>query len=189
MKQELIPLSKRRGDLAILAFFLVNVLFITYIVDLEQLVIANPDNFTYPLWPPAPAIDLLHWWARMFDPLILARPTWWKMTIWLDVLGFGPFYVVAIYAYSKGKEWIRIPSIIYSSVMLTNVTIILGEEFGGVTATSHFPIVFMENLPWLLFPIFIIYRMWRYPKPFTRAVSDGTTGDQMGQAHIAGGFE
>ena len=49
MKRQTIPLSKRPGDIAILAFFLINILFITYIVDLEQLVIADPAHFTYPL--------------------------------------------------------------------------------------------------------------------------------------------
>lgn len=171
--RENIPLSRRRGDIAILAFFLVNLLFITYVVDLEQLVIANPAHFTYPIWPPARAIDLMHWWGSTFDPLLMARPSWWKMTIWMDVLGFGPFYAVSIYAYIRGKEWIRLPSIVYSSVMITNVTIILGDEYNGVSATPHFPVVFLENLPWLLFPLFILYRMWRSPHPFTREVVAG----------------
>jgi hypothetical protein len=169
--RQTIPLLKRPGDIVIVIFFLVNVLFITYIVDLEQLVIPNAAHFTYPIWPPGPAVDLIHWWARTFDPLILARPTWWKMTIWIDALFFGPFYVVAIFAYSRGKEWIRLPSIIYSSVMLTNVTIILGEEYAGVSATPAFPVVLLENLPWLLIPVFIIYRMWRAEHPFTRVVA------------------
>ena len=46
-----IPLRQRPLDIAILVFFLVNLLFITYVVDLEQLVIANPAHFTYPIWP------------------------------------------------------------------------------------------------------------------------------------------
>ncbi len=37
---------------------------------------------------------------------------------------------------------------------------------GGATMTH---IVLLANLPWLLFPIYIIYRMWRYPTPFTEA--------------------
>jgi len=171
--RQTIPLSKRPGDIVILVFFLINVLFITYFVDLEQLVIPNVTHFTYPAWPPRAAVDLMHHWGNMFDPLLMARPVWWKMTIWLDVLCFGPFYVVAIFAYSKGKEWIRIPSIIYSSVMLTNVIIILGDEYAGIHATPNFPVVLLENLPWLLFPLFIIYRMWRYQHPFTRAASEG----------------
>jgi hypothetical protein len=68
---------------------------------------------------------------------------------------------------SKGKEWIRIPSIIYASTLLTVVLVILGEEIAGTHATPHLPVVLLANLPSLLFPIYIIYRMWRYPEPFT----------------------
>ena len=28
---------------------------------------------------------------------------WWKATIWLDVLVFGPYYLAAIIAFIKGK--------------------------------------------------------------------------------------
>ncbi len=42
MHKRIIPLSQRPGDIAILVFFFVNILCITYVVDLEQLVIANP---------------------------------------------------------------------------------------------------------------------------------------------------
>jgi hypothetical protein len=104
MNRQIIPLSKRPGDIAIVAFFLINILFITYIVDLEQLVIADPVHFTYPLWPPPIAVDVIHWWGRTFDPVLLARPAWWKVTIWIDALFFGPFYIVAIYAYSPRER-------------------------------------------------------------------------------------
>ncbi len=167
--RHVIPLSRRRADMVILAFFLINIVFISYMVDLEQLVINDPSNFQYPVWPPAFMIDAVHSWGRTVDPLILARPVWWKVTIWIDALFFGPFYAVAIYAYAKGKEWIRIPSIIYSSVMLTNVAIILGEEIYGPTHPPQLGLVLLTNVPWVLFPIFIIYRMWRYPHPFTSA--------------------
>lgn len=171
MKRQTIPLAARPGDIAILAFFLINILFITYVVDLEQLVIADPAHFTYPLWPPPFAVDAIHWWGRTFDPVLLARPAWWKVTIWIDALFFGPFYVVAIYAYIKGREWIRIPSIIYGSTLLTVVPVILGEELAGAHATPHFLVVFLANLPWLVFPAAIIYRMWRSPTPFTRELA------------------
>jgi hypothetical protein len=156
MRGRSVPLRERKIDVAILAFFLVNILFITYIVDIEQLIIPDPYHFSYPLWPPAPAVDAIHWWGSTFDPLVMARPVWWKMTIWFDALGFGPFYVVAIYAFATGKHWIRLPSIIYSAMLFTIVAIILGEELAGAHATPHFPIVFLANLPWLLFPLIII---------------------------------
>ena len=66
----------------------------------------------------------------------MARPAWWRATIWIDALFFGPFYVFAIYAYIKGRNWIRFGSIIWASVMLTNVTIILFEEVMGEHAIT-----------------------------------------------------
>ncbi|HEV2461935.1 MAG TPA: emopamil-binding family protein [Ktedonobacterales bacterium] len=172
MSRRTIPLRQRPVDIAIVAFFLVNLLFITYVVDLEQLVIANPSHFTYPLWPPGPVIDLIHWYGRTFDHDLIARPVWWKVTIWIDNLLFGPFYVFAIYAYVKGRDWIRIPSVVYASILLTNVLIILGEEYAGAySAGVHFPLVFLANLPWLVFPFVIIARMWRGEHPFTTPAS------------------
>ena len=161
------PLFQRRGDLVILAFFLVNLLVITYMVDLEQIVIADPAHFTYPLWPPRFIIDADHWWGRTFDPLQLARPVWWKMTIWIDALLFGPFYAVALYAYARGRAWIRIPSIIYASVMLTNVTIILGEEAFGPHRSPRLPMVLLANAAWVLVPLYILYRMAPRAQPFS----------------------
>ena len=173
MSREIIPLAKRPVDIAIVAFFLVNILFITYVVDLEQLVIADPAHFTYPLWPPRPAVDAIHWWGNTFDPLAAARPVWWKMTIWIDDLLYGPFYLVAIYAYAKGKEWIRLPSIFYGGMLFATVIIILGEEKAGPHASPSFVVVLLANLPWLLFPLIILARMWRSPTPFTRPTDPG----------------
>jgi EXPERA (EXPanded EBP superfamily) len=172
MNRSRIPLSERPGDIAILVFFVINLLFITYIVDVEQLIIADPTNFTYPFWPPPAAVDLIHWWGRTFAPVLMARPAWWKMTIWIDSLFFGPFYVVAIYAYIKGQEWIRIPSLLYAATLTTVVLVILGEERYGTFASPEFPIVLLFNLPWLVFPLYIIYRMWRDSHPFTRENDD-----------------
>jgi hypothetical protein len=96
----------------------------------------------------------------------MARPQWWKMTIWVDSLFYGPFYAFATYAFIKGKDWIRIPAFFYSGMMFMGVTIILGEEMAGPYATLHLPLVLGLNLPWLLTPIFLTLRLWR-EHPFT----------------------
>jgi EXPERA (EXPanded EBP superfamily) len=137
MQNNPLPLSKRSVDIALIVFFIINLFFITYIVDLEQLVIHDPNHFNYTVWPPAKLIDLVHWYGRNFDPVLMARPAWWRATIWIDSLFFGPFYVLAIYAYVKGRDWIRFGSIIWASVMLTNVSIILFEEINGEHATPQ----------------------------------------------------
>ncbi len=178
MNAQPIPFRRRPLDIIIVLFFLINVLFVTYIVDAEQLIIPDPSTFTYPAWPPPAFVDAIHWYGRNIDPLLMARPIWWKMTILIDNVLFGPFYICAIYAFIKGKNWIRIPSFLYSAMLFTNVVIILGEERFGPYATPRFPLVFLLNLPWLVFPIIITIRMSRSPNPFAYPIAHGQTHRQ-----------
>jgi hypothetical protein len=168
VKRVSIPLKERPFDIVLLIFFIINLFLITYLFDVEQLVILDTRNFQYPLWPPRWLIDLSHWYGRTFDPLLMARPPWWRATIWIDALFFGPFYAFAIYAYYKGKDWIRFGSIIWASVMLTNVTIILFEEVNGPYASPQLFRVISANLGWIIFPLIVLYRMWKSTHPFTR---------------------
>jgi hypothetical protein len=168
--RERVPLRQRPYDLIFVGFFLVNLLFITYFVDIEQLTVANPAHFTYPAWPPPWAVDLVHWYGRHYDPLIMARPQWWKMTIWIDVVYFGPYYLAAVLSFLRGWDRIRVFALVWSGMMLSNVIIILGEEWAGPLATPHRLPVFGANAPWLLLPLAVIWRM-RRDRPFTRAVT------------------
>jgi hypothetical protein len=168
-----VPLRRRPYDLLFVGYFLLNAAFITYVVDLEQLVIADPEAFRYPAWPPAPLVDLVHWYGRAYDPLLMARPAFWRMTIWIDVLCFGPYYVCAIYAFVRGRDWIRTPALVWSGMMASNVLIILMEERYGQWATPHFGLVFALNAPWLLMPVVTTWRM-RRPHPFTRPAAAAT---------------
>ena len=90
------------------------------------------------------------------------------MTIWIDVLFFGPFYFFALYAFIRGRDWIRVPALVWSGIMLANVLIILMDERYGVTPAPNFAMVLLFNLSWLLFPILMIIRM-RADGPFSRA--------------------
>ena len=161
-----VPLRRRRLDLIFIAFLAVNLLLVTYIVDLEQVVIADPAHFHHPVWPPAPAVDLIHWYGRSFDPLLMARPPFWRMTIWIDLIFFGPFYAFAVYAFVRGRDWIRVPALVWSGMMLSNVLIILMDERYGVSATPKFGMVLAANAAWLLMPLAMMLRM-RRDHPFT----------------------
>ena len=163
-----LPLAERRYDLPFIVFFAINLGFITYIVDLEQLVIADPTRFAYPLWPPRALVDLVHWWGRSFDPALMAREPWWRATIWLDVIGFGPFYAFALWAFVKGRAIVRTPAFVWAGVMIANVTIILFEELYGAHKTPRPGVVVAANLPWLLMPCLVIARLSGSAHPFAR---------------------
>ena len=169
-------LRERRIDLVFIAFFVVNLGFITYFFDIEQLTVANATHMTaYPAWPPAPIVDLVHWYGNHWDPLLMARPAFFRMTIWIDVFAFGPFYAFAIYAFIRGRDWIRVPALVWAGVMVANVAMILFEERDGVYATSHFGMVLGANLPWGLLPVAVIVRLM-HDHPFTVTRSGAADG-------------
>ncbi|WP_371804853.1 emopamil-binding family protein [Candidatus Lokiarchaeum ossiferum] len=166
-------------DLILIVFFAFNLVFISYLFDIEQLVVLDHSTwgtsaFVYPSWPPKFIVDLNHWVGANFDPALLERPVWWRATIWIDVILFGPFYAVAIFAFIKGKNWIRIPSIMWASIMLTNVSIILFTEFvdPAYAGNDHWWVVILANLMWILMPILVIYRIARYPTTFEAKSAD-----------------
>jgi hypothetical protein len=165
--REVIPLRERKIDWVILVFFFINLTFISYQIDTEQLVVKDPENFEYPVWPLPFIIDAVHWWGRSFDPALMARPVWFKTTIWIDQIFFGPFYAFALYAFARGREWIRVPCFLWAATLMTNVTIIMGEEFWGEHATDHRAMVAFANASWFLFPALVIARMWK-DHPLTR---------------------
>jgi len=162
-----VPLSRRRLDIAFLGFFVFNLLFVSYVISIEQILIRNPADVGGARWPPGGALALIHWWEKTFDPLLWARPAWYRATIWIDVLLFGPFYAAAIYAFARGREWIRTPSFVWAGMMLANVIIILFDELDGVHASPRPWIVLSANASWIVFPLLILWRMGRSPHPFS----------------------
>jgi EXPERA (EXPanded EBP superfamily) len=158
-------LLRRPVDLVIVLFFALNLFFITYMIDIEQIVIPDPAHFAYPVWPPRFAVDLIHGWCRAHDPLVWARPPWYRATIWIDALVFGPFYGFAMYAIVRGRNWIRIPALVWAGMMIAIVAIICFEEITGPFATPHPVRVLAANGAWFLLPLVVIWRM-RRDRPF-----------------------
>jgi hypothetical protein len=128
---------------------------------------AEPGKFTYPVWPPAPLVDLVHWWGRSFDPLLMVRPPFWLVTIWWDALVFGPFYVAALWAFKAGDERIREWTIMYSAFILPIVACICAEEVWGSTPALNQALVLGANAPWFLLPLSLLVRMLFDRHPFT----------------------
>lgn len=182
-----VPLRQRRFDWVLLAFFTVNLCFITYFVDIEQLTVANASHFHYPAWPPPVIVNLVHSYGRRFDPLLMARPAFWRMTIWIDVVWNGPFYLAALYAIAKGREWIRVPALVWSGSMSAVVLVILAEEHSGVYRSPHFGVVLLLNLPWLALPAATIIRMARaHPFSEPAPLSGAALAPADGAAGLAG---
>ncbi len=162
-----LPLRRRPLDWLLLAFFALNLTFITYQVDIEQIIVRDPSHFTYPVWPPRAVIDLVQSYGHTYDPALIAREAWWRAMIWIDVLFYGPFYAFAVYAFWRGRNWIRMPSIVWAVSLVTEMIIIGFEEAAGAHASPKLSMVILANLAWLVSPLLTLWRMGRSVRPFS----------------------
>jgi hypothetical protein len=169
------PKAMKIIDIILIVFFIFNFIFICYLFDIEQIIVLDHSTwgtpfFEYPAWPPSWIVDLNHW-VGQFDPALLDRPAWWRATIWIDIVLFGPFYAVGSYAFIRGKKWIRIPTIMWATMMLTNVTIIMFSEFFDplYAGNPYWYVVVSANAMWILMPILTLVRIIMYPTTFEKA--------------------
>jgi hypothetical protein len=78
---------------------------------------------------------------------------------------FGPFYLVLVYAFIKGANWVRTPALIYVGAMLHGCIEFMWWEY-AVGPPPGAPIVFWAfNGPYILIPFLLGVRMWK-PEPF-----------------------
>ena len=162
------PDRNRWMDYFIVGFYSIAFLVI-YLIEIEQLIIADPSNFNYPAWPPRAMVDLTHWWGEQYHHSLYYRPMWYKATIWVDIFFSGPVYLAGIYAFLKKKVWISFPALIQASMLIAIVFISILEECCGQYAGEEKMIVIGSMLLWLAAPVMVVFRTiqilnWRLPK-------------------------
>eukprot|EP01080_Neovahlkampfia_damariscottae_P004999 gene4999-8597_t len=175
-KEEVIPISQRPLDIFIIVLFIL-FFIIAYLVDIVAAVspFGSPSN-------PGVTPDLLksYWWAPLrdeyarwcvLDPAFCANSPWMRIMAAFSPFLYGPFYIIAIYAFLKGKNWIRPFALCYAWGLFYSLTIIMGEEMLGESAAHDFIAVAAVNSPyWILMPGILAYRFWNTHTPFTRKV-------------------
>jgi hypothetical protein len=157
-----IPLRKRPFDAFLVCCFIV---FSISSLIYEQFVVFGVDLST--------TTDIFgrswYWYARSFDPVFLDPPLWLRIMCSIDAYVFGPFYLVFIFAFVKGRNWVRIPALLYGSAIVYSTLVYFGWEFldGANRGRANLLAVFVVNIPYTVVPLLLMWRV-RQPEPFTR---------------------
>ena len=108
-----------------------------------------------------------YWYARSFDPVFLNPPLWLRIMCTIDGSVFGPCYLVFIYAFIKGGNWVRIPALLYGSAIVYSTLVYFGWEFldEANRAQANLVAVFLVNIPYTIVPILLMWRV-RHREPF-----------------------
>jgi hypothetical protein len=87
------------------------------------------------------------------------------MIVWTELVAQVPFMIVAIYAFLRRRNWIRIPAIAFAAHVITTMIVILGElaQFDMTLGDKLSLISFY--IPFLILPVVLLCRMMR-DKPF-----------------------
>ncbi|HOD16875.1 MAG TPA: emopamil-binding family protein [Spirochaetota bacterium] len=182
-----LPLRERKGDWLFIAFFSCFV-FTSFAADLVNGLMNPSPDIGYVM-----ARAVYHLYAVNNDPLLIANPSWMRAMCFISAFLFGPFYMVLVYSFVKGRNWIRPFALVYAGMIIESMLVILYAEYagdsalftqmcqGGVKAADELaraglnPDLTVQdtfkflayNLPYKLVPLMLAIRM-RKENPFNR---------------------
>lgn len=108
-------------------------------------------------------------YARMAgDDFLLADHRFARFSTLVSAFVYGAFYPVLVYAFVKGKNWIRIPAFVYVGAMLHGTLEFLYWEY-ALGLPPREPLIFWAFYgPYVIVPLLLAIRM-RRPLPFAPA--------------------
>jgi hypothetical protein len=154
-------LRRRPIDVLLSAFYSISVLYGLLFNLPEALGIAvSPES----PWPP---LRWLYGWAVAEEPAHLMRPLpiYLRSAVAIDGFVHAPFLLVLIYALVTGKAWIRLWAMLFAGSSITNMYYYLMHTLLGEHPPPNTLYYLAFNLPWLLMPMLLAWRM-RKAEPF-----------------------
>jgi EXPERA (EXPanded EBP superfamily) len=114
-----------------------------------------------PAWPPLFVLEALVRYGRACDRLFLYNPPWFRAVMFGDVFVLGTYYVAAAYALVTGARWLRIPTFIYASHVLTVAPLLVVEHLWGPYASPAPGLVLAAYAPYWILPFVMLWRVRR----------------------------
>jgi hypothetical protein len=152
-------IRERPLDLVLAAFFSVSIVY--------GFLFSLPEALGVPVAPdsPWPPLRSLHGWAIAEEPAHLDPPPVLVASLLFDGFVQSPFLVVLVYALVRAREWIRAPALVYAGAATLNMCFYFFQTFRGPAPPPHPAVYLPFNLPWLVAPIVLGWRMWDTPWP------------------------
>jgi hypothetical protein len=107
------------------------------------------------------------WYGRLAgDDFLLADNAFARYSTLVSGFIYGPFYLVLVYAFVRGKNFIRLPALIYVGAMLHGWVEFMWWEY-SLGTPPRVPFIFWAfYLPYGVVPVLLAIRMWK-PEPFS----------------------
>ena len=173
-----VPLRERRRDWFFIVVFAIFA-SASFVTDSVQLVSRPDPHSNYVI-----ARYVYNTYVATVDPILAASPRFLQVTGGgVSALLFGVCYLVLVYAFARGRDWIRLPAVFFAGMMVMALSVYLSVGlFGdaqlfrmacGATYSGfdykflNIPAGLSLNLVHPVVALLLVARMWR-PHPFTR---------------------
>ncbi len=158
------PLRRHRLDYVFIPFFVVGIL--------NAALMSLPESLGVPVtadspWPP---LRSLHSWAVAQEPQHLHIPPTLEASILYDGFVQLPLLVLLLIGLLRLTRWSWLPlvGVAYAVSAVLNMFFYLMQTFLGPDVPPHLAVYLPLNLPWLVLPALLLWRMW--PPAHARAV-------------------
>jgi hypothetical protein len=169
----LLPLRDRRRDWFFIVMFAIFASS-SFLIDTANLISRPSPDADYVM-----ARYVYDSYASVIDPMVAANPRFVQIGVGtISALVFGPFYLVLIYAFVRGRNWIRLPAIFYAGMIVQGTVVylavgilgdapLLARACDGTCAGftdyrfTDVAMALVYNLPYIVVPPLLVARMWR----------------------------
>jgi hypothetical protein len=130
----------------------------------------------------SPIARALYWYGTHIDPLSLELPLWLAFSLSAGA-SFAVYFFAAAYAFHKRREWIRPWTLLWAGAVVFEVLQFLVVSLVSPLPGTHIPALLAINVPWLVLPIALVWRVWAIPVFGADDVADdGSQGSDAGDA-------
>jgi len=102
-------------------------------------------------------------WYAARDPIFFDPPLFLRWMCAVDAALFGPFYLVALYAFARRRAWIRLPGLAYVGTIVYSTVLYFGVELLDPVPGTDLAVVAAVNAPYVLVPLWLAWRLRREP--------------------------
>jgi hypothetical protein len=145
--------NRRPLDLGLSLFFCVSILY--------GFLFSLPEGLGFPVAPdsPWPPLRSLHGWAVAQEPAHLDPPPVLIASCLFDGLFQAPILLFIVYGLLRERPWVRTPALVYAGAAVTNMFFYFSTTFLGPTPPPNLGVYLPFNLPWLIAPALLGWRM------------------------------
>jgi hypothetical protein len=152
-------LGRHPLDFALVPFLAVSVIY--------GALVSLPEGLGVPIAPdsPWPPLRALHGWAVAQEPTHLAPPRALVASCLFDGFVQTPVCAALAIGLARRRRWARPLGLVYAGAGVINMWFYFFETLAGPLPPPHLATYLPFNLPWLIAPGLLGFRLWPRTKP------------------------